>query len=125
MRAAQQEAGRCSERLFTEEEMWTCYHSEKPRPGLGFRKTEAPVHVAGMLTDSLLWKALWQYLSQLEMCTCFDPEFPLLEIMLSVKATVSPQGLLEENVGLSNVCKSEKRETTQMLYVLCNDLFLY
>lgn len=36
------------------------------------------------------------------MCTPFDPEFPLLEIIL--KDTVSPRGLLLEE----NVCKSEK-----------------
>ena len=40
------------------------------------------------------------------MYTHLDPETSLLEIIL--KATVSPQGPLEDNVCLGNVCKSEK-----------------
>lgn len=72
------------------------------------------VHVMGLLIHGLFWKALRQYLSKLKMHTPLDPEFPLLEIIL--KATMSPQGPLEDNVCLGNVCKSEKRKTIQMVY---------
>ena len=74
--------------------------------GLGLREVQAFTHVMRVLTDGLVWKALWQYLSKLKMYTHLDPETSLLEIIL--KATVSPQGPLEDNVCLSNVCKSEK-----------------
>ena len=47
------------------------------------------VHLVGVLTDSLLREAFWQHLSQLEVCTLLDPEFPLLEVIL--KDTMSPQ----------------------------------
>ena len=43
----------------------------------------------GVLTDSLLRETFWQHLSQLEVCTLLDPEFPLLEVIL--KDTMSPQ----------------------------------
>lgn len=53
-------------------------------------------------------------LSKLKMYTLLDPDFPLLEIIL--KATMSPQGLLEDNVCPGNVFKSEKWKTIQMVY---------
>lgn len=89
-------------------------YREESKQGLGLREIKELISMMGVLIHGVFWKTLQEYLSKLTMYRPLDPEFPLLEIIL--KATMSPRGLLEDNVCLSSVCKSEKWKPIQMVY---------